>query len=164
MVNLTYLTLNTGHITKAPRSAVSRHTVSLLLPIINAVGGPIPTMPGWWLDFPIGDRGERLEGGTFFQIANQPGTSKRPVVMCVAAWAERASETAWDQVRARYSPLEEPLKKFGLWKPPPAKPPPLPWLATWLAPFVVFVDVETARDLLPAFGDLERCVAWAMIP
>jgi hypothetical protein len=55
----------------------------------------------------------------------------------------------------------EPLK---LWRAIPAKPLALPWLAVWLTPHIAFLPAETAERVMPVFGDLERCVAWGLIP
>ena len=162
MTPLSHLTLNTGHLARTARAEVGSDVVSYLLPIIDAEGGAVPGMPGWFLDFmfPIGQDGGRLDGGVFFQIADEPGTSKRPVVMAVAAWTEAMAGSAWEQAMLGYRAQQPALAAFGLWREPPDGTPPLPWLAVWLTPFAGLADAQAMQ----AFGDLERCVVWALIP
>lgn len=81
---------NFGRWYQTLRSSADASTVAHLLPVIDAQGGPVPAMRGWYIDFmfPIGGSGERLDGGAFFQIADEPGLSKRPIVMAVARGAK----------------------------------------------------------------------------
>ena len=157
---LHHLTLNTGHTATHHRSDIGQPAVDLLHPVLDAEGGPVPGMAGWHLGcfFPRDAEGRRLDGSAFFQIADEPGLSKVPAVMCIACWREHAAEDAWKQVRQTYGALREPLVAIGMWRAAPMRPPPLPWLAVWLLPSIVFVGVQ---DML-AFGDLERCVAFAL--
>lgn len=161
MNDLHHLTLNTGHVAMQPRAAVGQDAIDRLLPVLDAEGGPVPGMEGWHLDFffPLRADGRRLDGGAFFQIADEPGTSKRPVVMAVACWREALSADAWGQARQGYEPLRPALLPVKLWREMPFDPPPVPWLAVWLTPFVAVADVTDLR----AFGGLERCVAFALM-
>ena len=45
-MNLAHLTLNTGHLRSSPRAEVTDETLTALLPLIRAGGGPIPGMAG----------------------------------------------------------------------------------------------------------------------
>jgi len=159
---LSHLTLNTGYIARTGRAEVADEVVTLLLPVLDAGGGAVPGMPGWFLDvmFPMAPSGARLDGAAVFQVADEPGTSKWPVVVAVSAWHKDVAASAWEQAMARYRAQQRRLTHVLLWQEPPAASPPLPWLAVWLTPFFGLADAKT----LEAFGDLERCVAWALIP
>ncbi len=61
---------------------------------------------------------------------------------------------------AGYRAQQHLLANLGLWRAPPARPPPRPWLAAWHTLCVDLADAET----LQTFGDLERCVVRALIP
>jgi len=156
---LYHLTLNTGHVAQTPRSAVAQSVIDQLLPIIDADHGPVPGLPGWYLDFifPLSTSGARIPGAAFFQIAKEPNLSKQPVVMAFAAWSDAMSQAAWSQVLTGYAPILASLPP-GSARQPPAEPPPSPWLAVWLT-----AAATLAGGVLPLLGDLEYCVAWAMI-
>jgi hypothetical protein len=161
METLYHLTLNSGHVSQTARSEVADSVIELLGPIIEAEGGWIPSMRGWYLDFmfPLEpSTRERMDGGAYFQIAREPDMSKRPIVGAIAAWSTAQSDIAWDLVKQGYEPLRGLLGPTA--KPVPIKPPPLPWLAVWLTAHVLSV---TDHVELAAFGDLERCVAWTLI-
>ncbi|MBB2199777.1 hypothetical protein HLH44_20510 [Gluconacetobacter sp. 1c LMG 22058] len=162
MTKLTHLTLNTGHLTRTSREDVDQAVVDALLPIVDADGGPIPGIPGWYLDFmrPLNpDRSAPVNGAAFFQIADQPGRSPLPAVLAVACWKENMAPAAWKQIIQGYTALEPALRSAGIWRaPPPAHPRHTPWLVVALTPFIALADAENAK----AFGDLERAVAWAL--
>ena len=160
MTALCHLTLNTGHLARTPRSEVPQAVVDRLLPLVDAGGGPIPGLDGWHLDlmFPLDDRGARMDGAAYFQVAPEPGTSRRPVVMAVACWRPELAASAWTQAVAGYTAMRSSLIASSLWLEPPDSPPAsLPWIAAWLTPFIALADAETM-----AFGDLERCLVWAL--
>ncbi len=159
---LSHLTLNTGHLAHTVRADVADKAVTMLLSVLDAGGGAVPGMPGWFLDvmFPLGSNGAKLDGGAFLQIAAEPGASTRPVAMAVAVWCRDLAANAWEQAMVGYWAQQRPLSCIDLWRDPPARPPPLPWLAAWLTPFVDLADAAT----LQTFDDLERCIVWALIP
>lgn len=158
--DLHHITLNTGHIARTARSDVQAHIIDRLLPILDAEGGPVPGLPGWHLDlfFPLDDRGTPQPGAAFFQIADEPGTSKRPAVMAVACWMDAMQAQAWGQALASYHAMRPALQACDFWHDPPTKPPPLPWLAICLTPWINAAPVSDVQ----AFGDLERCIAWGL--
>ena len=80
--------------------------------------------------------------------------------MAVASWLPEMSAEAWEQAVAAYGALASPLMTAGMWHSPLATPPALPWLAVWITP----VMASAPPDAIARFGDLERCVAWALIP
>lgn len=146
-----HLTLNTSHVTMQARADVGDAVIAILWPLVQGGGGPLPGMPGWFLDvrFPQDARGERIPGRAFFQVANQPRIFSRPPMMAVACWRDEASAGAWAQATDAYCQMGAPIAKA---------PPPTPWLAAWLTPTSVTVDPA----VLFVFGDLERCVAWTL--
>ena len=131
------------------------------MPLIDAEGGAIPGIEGWFVDLlsPLDAQGAIRRGAAFFQIADEPGTSKRPVVMAFACWSHDMTEEVWQQVSLGYQAMRQPLQVSELWRDPPSRPPAVPWLAVWLMPFLITADVETVALL----GDLERCLAWALM-
>lgn len=155
---LYHLTLNSGHVARTARAEVDPVVLDLLRPLIDTTHGPIPALPGWYVDFMFPIRrssGERLSGGAFFQITHEPDLSRRPVVMAVAAWSEAMTQGAWEQAllaSALFLPTTAPQE--------PRTRPPIPWLAVWLTPIAA---APSAAPLLPLLGDLERCIAWALI-
>jgi hypothetical protein len=114
-------------------------------------------MAGWYVDltFPLTVDGARKSGAAFFQIARQPGMSKVPAVMCIAAWSPELSVDAWGNAVAGYNAMRDAIGGLAA----PEFAPPAPWLAVWLTPFAVDADPET----LMVINDLERCVAWGLI-
>jgi hypothetical protein len=159
-IALTHLTLNTGDRRASPRDEVERTVIDRLLPLIDRGHGEVPSMPPWHLGviFATGENGERQDGAAFFQIAPHDGRSKMPAVMAMSAWLPERSADAWAMISGAYVAQQGSLEKAGLWRPLPSEPT-TPWLAAFLT---VFALQATPADLL-AFGDLERCVAWAMI-
>ncbi|TDH61198.1 hypothetical protein E2C06_18350 [Dankookia rubra] len=162
MNRISHLTLNTGHLARTSRLDVAQGVIDQLLPLIDAEEGPVPCMPGWYLDFmfPRDSQGARLDGSGFFHIASEPGLSKLPAVLCVACWRVERQAEAWAHVLLDWQALHLALSGLGLWRPAPSMPPALPWLAVWMTPAALMAGIEN----MMAFGDLERCVAWAIIP
>lgn len=146
--DLHHLTLNTGHLRLSPRAEVSEEVIAVLRPLVAKGSAPVPGMAGWHLHFVFPE-----DGAVFFQIADRPGLSKTPVLMAIVAWQAEAAATAWKTATTSYKQICGP----GCLAPPAM--PPVPWLAVWLTPFAGRVR----PDELFAFGDLERCVAWAVI-
>jgi hypothetical protein len=159
--SLSHLTLNTGHIARIERTSVAQEVIDHLLPVIDAEGGPVPGVDGWYLDFqfPLTQDGRRNPGAAFFQISDEPGTSKRPAVMAIACWDAAMTGAAWSQVRGGYQAMREPLRASKLWREPPTHAPVTPWLAVWLTPFAILYDAH----FVGMWGDLEKCVAFALI-
>jgi hypothetical protein len=159
--NLHHITLNTGHIAKTSRSDVHPHIIDFLLPILDAEGGPVPGLPGWHLSllFPLDDRGAPRPGAAFFQIADERGTSERPAVVAMACWSDTMQAKAWEHTIASYRAWELALQACEFWHDPPTNPPPLPWLAICLTPWINAASMSAVQ----ALGDLERCIAWGLI-
>ena len=83
MTRLHHLTLNTGHVAATSRSDVADGVIDRLLPVLDAQGGPVPVLPGWHLDlfFPVQPDGGVRPGSAFYQVADEPGSSTRPVAV-----------------------------------------------------------------------------------
>jgi hypothetical protein len=160
---LHHLTFNTGHVAETQRSAVNQQVIDHLLPLIDNGGGPVPSMRGYHLSFfvpRLPSTGARTdEGYGFFQIAADPGLSQRPLIVAWTAWKPTQ---AWSLACLGNEGLKPSLQKIGFWRDPPKQEPRLPWLAVCLTPYVVLPIPVPAADLM-AFGDLERCVTWAMM-
>jgi hypothetical protein len=149
--NMIHLTLNTGDSRESPRSEVEQKTIDYLVPIVAKGGGEV--MDGWHLYF----TDEDLPGAMFFQIASEPGFSKKPAVMCMLGFGDGAGK-AWDILVQGYSVLRQNPLMAGS-KPAPEEEPERPWLAVYLTPFAIGVD----RDTIAMFGDMERCIAWTIL-
>jgi hypothetical protein len=160
---LTFLTLNTDHTAIFGRESVDQRVIDQLLPIIDAEGGPIPGLPGWYLDFlyPLDPAGTRQDGSAFFQISQEPKSPTAPMTMGLVCWKEEHAQPAWDALVNCYRTMEEALKKTKLWREPAPSPPPVPWLVVYLTPFVVLSPPDAKTIMV--FGDLGKCIAWALI-
>lgn len=160
---LSHLTLNTGNIVRTSRADASIETIDALLPIIDAGGGPIPGVDGWFLSVsrPQGaTRDTARNGAAFFQISTDPGLSVSPAIICVASWQEDMAGSSWWMLTQSYIGMKSALKRQNIWRAPPTDTPAtLPWLGVYLTPFATVADHETIKR----FGDLERCVAWALM-
>ena len=71
--------------------------------------------------------------------------------MAVACWRADREAEAWRQFRAIVAEFAGKL--------PDREPPDLPWLAVYVLPYTLTLPPETVTML----GDLERCLAWALI-
>lgn len=142
-----------------PRDAVPDSVVAALRPVIAAQGGPVPYASQWFLDFwvPLTAEGHPRSGAACFQIADQPHESVAPAVMAVACWKKQMSAEAWSLVAKAYNPLK-PLRHVGLWRKMPPSPPPTPWLAVWIYPFLA----QAAFSNVTQLGFIETSVAWAL--
>jgi len=155
---LWHYTANTGHVAETSRDAVDQHAIDVLLPIVDAQEGDLPDL-GIGIDImtPIDAEHRRVPGAAFFQI--EPAgerMSKTPYVMAVCCWRANREADAWAQFRQ--------LAGIGaeFWPDRPAalaEPPDIPWLAVHLLPAIAALPPAT----LPILGDLERCLAWALI-
>ena len=157
---LTHITLSTGHVSRSLRDAVSDRVVRMLRRVVRDDHGPAPDLPGWHLDlaFPLDGEGRRIPGAAWFQVANRPGTSKEPAVMAFTCASAGLSMETWQRATREYGAMQHVLAPCGLWKPPAALPPPVPWLAVWLLPFMALVPPAA----MLRFGEMEQGVAWAV--
>lgn len=153
-----FVSLSTGQDGMEPRELVPDSIVAALRPVIEAGGGPVPGIPEWFLHFwsPSAED-ERNCGYAIFQIADRPGQSANPAAMTVACWEEAMSAQLWTTVAHLYEPLNA-FRALGLWKRMPLAAPRTPWLAAWLCPLVLQMDVAKARWLVP----IQVGVAWTL--
>lgn len=152
---LHHLTFNTGHCRASPRSEVMEDVIMALRPVIQAEGGTL--VDGWHLDImrPLDQTTREIRAGAaYFQIADEPGRSRRPVVCAVLCWQEDIAREAWDIAVESYATL----RKLVHGDPAPRMPD-LPWLAVWLTP----QSSTLTPDMALLLGDAERCIAWALI-
>lgn len=154
-----HVTLNTGHVSQQPRSAVTAEAFDLIGPMVDAEHGEV--MPGVFLDlqFPLTpDRKHRRAGAGQFSILPSRFPTSAAVV-CMACWSDAMSDEAWSVVVPLYRITKPFLKPLGLWKPLPPKQPRTPWLAVWFLPGLFELPLSIATML----GDVEQCVAWVMV-
>nr|WP_314075201.1 hypothetical protein [uncultured Roseococcus sp.] len=144
-----HLTLTTGHLVERPRP--SQASLDMILPLVLDGGGPIPGMD---LHLAMMRRG----GAAYFQVAGEAGMSTAPVVQGMACWGEADAGGAWIAACRYYEALRDPLARAGIWREPPAAPPPLPWVAAWITPFAGSIDT---RDL-QMVADIEGIIGWAL--
>ena len=123
--------------------------------------GPIPWMDGWFLSFffDLDGRGKRVPGAAFFQLAPEPGLSKKPPVMAMACWDAKVSAQAWANAASSYHVLESVLRAMGMWMDMPKAPPTVPWLVVWRTPFFNLVPSKVSS----LFRGVERGVMRALI-
>jgi hypothetical protein len=147
MMNKLYdLTLNTGHAANWSRSDANPMLMASLRPVLAVEGGPLPTLPGWYVEtlVPLDAARAPRDGAAFFQFSVEPGLSKTPAVMAFLEW--RPNTGAWDQALMVYRAQRRVLKNLNLWREPPDQPPPIPWLAILLTPSIAIPNL-TARRL-----------------
>jgi len=138
---LAHLTLNTGHVCNSPIYKVHERAIQALAPLVRAGGGAIPACPGWSCDITCDTKGAAFSF-SFRRI---------PVVLCTLAWdADNATELWASAVDSIY------LKSAEL----PDLPVSVPWLAVNLLPTSLVFCSASDMGML---GDLERCLAWAII-
>jgi hypothetical protein len=143
MQDMLLYTLNTGHTCSSPRAEVCPQAIQALDPVIHN-GGPIPGP----FDFSL--TVTRAEGGALFTVWHGP-----PLVVCAVAWTQRAEDQLWPELAAAYEQAWSGVPGAQ----PARKPDRLPWLAVQFLPALFTTDLAVVALL----GDLERCVAWAMI-
>lgn len=135
--SLGHATLNTGNLVYSPRSGVHAETMEVLQSMIAAGYGDAAGIP-----FRIPERG----AGTALITIGEP-----PAVLCGVCWDESRSDEAW-------MTMLEAMRQSGYVK-APDRIPPVPWLAVLMLPAMLALPIETILML----GDLERCLAWAVI-
>lgn len=157
---LHHLAFNAGQPARVPRAAVPDGAVEALGAVLDAEAGAAPGFEGWFLDVrqPRDESGRRGSGAAYFQLAEEPGNSRRPALMAFACWQDEPSAETWDQALAAYGALRPALAEAGLWRAPPRRVPALPWLATWLTPLAREVEGAT----LDALAQLARYTAWTL--
>lgn len=158
---LSHLTLNTGHLVEQARASIPADMIDQYLPVVDAQGGPLPRIDGWFVDliFPLTADGARRDGTAFFGIADEPGQSNRPAVMGMVCWRPDVEDEAWRHAIDGYNAMRRSLEMVSLWRTPPARPPQLPWMVVWLMPFIAIADREVALSL----GRAEQAIAWALM-
>lgn len=140
---LRHLTLNTGHMRLSHRAEVDDLAIDILLPVVDAGGGPMGAS-GWTLTVL-----HRSDGWAAYQI----GPQHEPWVIAVACWHADTAQPAWSNMRALAKAAVLPPD----WQAPPQ--PETPWVAAAIIPFAMTLD----QDAIEALGDAERCIAWAII-
>jgi hypothetical protein len=155
---LRHYTRNSGNVAETGRDECDQAAIDLLLPIVDAQEGDLPSL-GLGLDImtPIDEQQHRVPGAAFFQI--EPAgerMSKAPYAMAVCCWRADREADAWAQFRQ--------IAEIGaaVWPDRPevlVEPPDIPWLAVNVLPHAMQLPPAT-RSVL---GDLDRCLAWALI-
>ena len=151
---LAHLTLTTGHVRAVPRSEMSASITKMLMPIVEAGGGPIPEID-WFADiFRLSIGSDPIRGAVAFQIAlGQKPLSKTPMVFCVACWKEEVANAAWAIALERHEMFGVPLAN-GIVQPK------APWLTVSLSCMLpVLADLEQILLL----GGCEQALAWTLI-
>lgn len=135
--SLAHVTLNTGNIVHSPRSGVWPETMALLAPMIADGRGSPGGVP-----FLVA---ERSEAAALVMLCDPPA------VACGVCWSEERSTAAWQA-------LIQLGAASGLRRVPDHIPA-VPWLGVVVLPTALLLDPATLMSL----GDLERCLAWALI-
>ena len=155
---LWHYTTNTGHVAETSRAAIDQHAIDILLPIVDAQEGDLLELNlGIDIMCPLDEQRRRLPGAAYFQIGPAgERMTPTPYVMAVACWRSEREADAWAQFYqvARIGADAWPDRPAML-----AEPPDIPWLAVHLLPTITTLPPAT----LAVLGDLERCLAWALI-
>lgn len=135
-----HLTLNTGHSRVSPRSEVSDETIAALRPVVTAGRGLIPGPAGYVL------QRTRVRTCELFIVARLvEGGDTVPLVAGVIA------KNAMDLIGAWRLACEVGNADIAM-------PLSAPWLAVYMYP-----TVASDPESLGWLGDLERCIAWAIM-
>jgi hypothetical protein len=158
MTALWHYTANSGHVAQTGREDVDQAVIDRLLPIVLALEGDLLGL-GIDILLPTGEHPGAgfLPGTAFFQIGPAgERMSRHPYVMAIACWRADREARAWAQFReiAEIGAEAWPNRPAAL-----AEPPDIPWLAVNLLPHAAALSPEA----LMTIGDLERCLAWALI-
>lgn len=147
-MTLSHYTLNTGDLRLSPRSEVDDDAIRALDPIILAGGGICPGLPDIRLVIK-----RRQPGRAIILLGDEKGTA----IVAVLAWQQDAAEAVWpsffELARSQSASLATALP------PALAMPASLPWLAVHITPVFAFLR----PPVMVAIGDLERCLAWAIL-
>jgi hypothetical protein len=157
-IRLWHYTANTGHIAETGRDEADQAVIDRLLPIVDAQEGDLSEF-GLGIDImtPLAEQRQRVAGAAFFQIGPAgERMSKAPYAMAVCCWRADREADAWAQFRQ--------IAEIGaaVWPDRPevlVEPPDIPWLAVNVLPHAMQLPPAT-RSVL---GDLDRCLAWALI-
>ena len=146
-------TLNTGDSRRCPRSEVGEDIIAALKPLI-AQGG------GYVTESDISVAITRQGGGACFTIFE----GEKPLVNCSMAWDKDSQDYVWSCAERLYLDTTEVAQRAtGAWSDAimaePIMPDELPWLAVVLLPSLF----GTRRETLAMLGDMERCIAWAIL-
>lgn len=137
---LHHYTANTGHYSMQPRKDISQAALDYLAPIVTRSGEHV-LHGGLRLVIPEGGS----KGASSYMILS--AKNRNPLVLAALAWQPgTVSEQLWQSARDGIRTLPEQPKGH-------------PWLIVTLLPAL---DGEPA-DKIGLIGDLERCVAFAII-
>ena len=151
---LHHLTLTTGHLAVTLRSEVTDETIDRLLPIVRTDGGYLPEVDLYIDIWRHPAQASILQGVATFQISSgSEPMSTSPLVFGTCCWRPELSDEAWGLVLDSYHMFSLPLATSV------RDAPELPWVAVALSPMIL----RELRRRLIVLGDLERCLAWALI-
>lgn len=150
MQTITHITLVTGHSAITARSDVSDEVLMRLQPIIDAESGVI-VEAGVYIDLirPLDTMTHKpLNGAAAWTIMHGLEPSSPPIAQCFVCWKSEFAAECWQRAEAMQGAS------------PHARMPKItPWLAVVILPSIALASRETVAML----GDLERCLAWAII-
>lgn len=140
-----HLTLSSGHTRRSPRSEVREEIIDRIRAALAAGGEDVGG--GWSVRILPG-----MPDGTAVYDLLHDG---RRVVACYLGIDRARANDLWDQLDAVM-----PLAAGAVRR----RPKRVPWLAVMPAPDpAVLADPAAFADILLEAGDLERCVAWAIL-
>lgn len=137
------------------RTDLTEQYGALLRPVIEAGGGPVPGMHGYFLGFQyLTDwHGKRL-GVEYFRITKGYRAESDLVVRAFFCWRDEQSAGAWAQAVASWDHAYKRFRAQGLWHPMTLEPPSAPWMASWMSPFCKSVPSEA----VPTLRIIAQCV------
>jgi len=141
MNHLNHLTIATGHVRKSPRTEVEPNVIAMIRSAISDGSGAL-----WntgWAVF----RRDAPDGGYSFDLSSRGNE----VARCWIATTQYAADIMWKEAETFPRPSKMPVR------------PALPWLAVGLLPDGLGA-LSRNPGLIVELGDLERCVAWSVLP
>jgi hypothetical protein len=153
--SINYITLNSGHSLATARSDVSDEALWKWQPLIDADGGPVPSL-GVYIDIT-----RPLDPMTYRPIREWAAWSilgglkpPAPLFMkSVVCWSDACSKDAWERAMVFHGTLGVPRH------PKLKKPTEVPWLATAL---YAGLNPISSIDML-RLTNFDRCIAWTVI-
>lgn len=143
--SLEHITITTGAARLSPRAEVDPETIARIRRSLGPSGGDL------WAGWSVRRIGPAPAGTWVWDLLHDG----RRIVACWLCAERRQSEMLWD-LASRVGGI--PGTRLH-------RPTGVPWLAAALVPPpAILSDPVVFADILHEAGDLERCVAWALLP
>jgi hypothetical protein len=148
--HIAHLTMNSGHMYLSPRHQMLPESFTLLKPMVQRAGGPLPApLSHYRVEI---DRNPESALFTLFR-------GDYILLTAMLAWGEN-TDFEWDLIdgMSRQTMCPNPTLSNGLAR--PVQPTLKPWLAILLLPDLFLQETPVDVNWM---GDFERCLAWSIL-